>query len=57
MAEKMICTSECENCRNGTVDDSDKSKIKIYCAVKNKKYYYGQMVMCDDKEKRKLSQD
>ena len=46
----MILTSECEKCVHGTVDDSNKAKIKVYCNVRDKMYYYGQCIPCDDKE-------
>lgn len=53
MEEKIICTSECEDCKKGTLDDSNKARLKIYCAVKDKNLYFGQMVQCGYKEKKK----
>ena len=49
MSEKMICTSECEECTNCILDDSNKAKIKIHCNFKNKDFYFGQMIPCDNK--------
>lgn len=49
----MICTSECVKCTHGTLDDSDKSKVKIICSVKEREYYYGQKINCDDFNKDK----
>ena len=49
----MILTSECEQCMNSVIDDEDKAKVTIYCKTKNKTYYYGQCIPCDDKEIRK----
>lgn len=46
----MIITSECEKCIHSTIDESDKSWIKIYCAAKDKTYYWGQCIPCDYKE-------
>lgn len=43
-----ICTSECVNCIHGTLDNSNKSKVKIICAVKEREYYYGQRINCED---------
>lgn len=53
---KMINTSECEECRFGTVDDSNKARVVVYCNYKNKKYYYGQCIPCEyiDKQKGEL---
>lgn len=50
---ETILTSECEKCVHGTLIDSDKAKIKIFCDDKNKYYYYGQYVPCDKKTKIK----
>ena len=53
----MIITSECEFCIYGTVDDSDKAKVKVYCSYKDKTYYYGQYISCDNKRKRLIKKD
>lgn len=45
---EVILTSQCEQCRYGNVDDSDKAKVKVYCNYKDKTYYYGQCVSCDN---------
>ena len=42
----MIVTSECEKCIHSVLDESDKSKVKIYCKVKDKVYYWGQCIPC-----------
>lgn len=47
----MINTSECEYCRYGTVDETDKSRIKVYCSLREKTYWYGQCIQCDSKVK------
>ena len=44
----MICTSECVNCIYGTLDASDKAKAKIICSNKEKEYYYGQIINCEN---------
>lgn len=44
----MICTSECANCIYGTLDASDKAKAKIICSNKEKEYYYGQIINCEN---------
>ena len=48
-----INSTECITCKNGLLDDSNKARIKIYCKLKDKTYYYGQYIQCDDKEKKK----
>ncbi|MCM1254084.1 MAG: hypothetical protein NC321_14795 [Clostridium sp.] len=51
--ENMIITSECEQCIHSVIDESDKARVKVYCNVKEKTYYWGQCIPCDNKEKRK----
>ena len=43
----MIITSECEQCIHSTINDKDKSRVKIYCGVKDKTYYWGQCIPCE----------
>lgn len=47
----MIITSECERCIHSTLNGSD--KLKIYCKVKDKFYYWGQCIPCEYKEFKK----
>lgn len=47
---RMIITSECEDCIHSTIDETDKARIKIYCDVKSKFYYFGQCIPCEYKE-------
>lgn len=49
----IIVTSECEKCIHSVLDESDKSKVKIYCKVKDKVYYWGQCIPCGYKEFKK----
>ena len=49
----MILTSECEECMNSVINDEDKAKVKVYCSVKDKTYYWGQCIPCDYKEIKK----
>lgn len=49
----MIITSECEYCKYGKLDETDKANIKVHCAARNKTYSYGQRIPCDDKSRRK----
>lgn len=49
---KMIITSECEHCKYGVIDDSNKAKIVVYCNYKEKEYLYGQCIPCDYYEEK-----
>ena len=49
----MIITSECEQCPQSIINDEDRARMTVYCRIKDKTYYYGQCIPCDDKEIRK----
>lgn len=49
----MIITSECERCINAVINEEDKARVKVYCKVKDKTYYWGQCIPCDYKEVEK----
>ncbi len=51
---KMILTSECEECIYGIIDESNKARIKVKCRLKDKEYYYGQYIPCEDKTKGEI---
>lgn len=46
----MIITNECEKCKHGIIDDRNKAIVKVYCNARDKTYYYGQCIPCEDKE-------
>lgn len=50
----MIITSECERCINAVINEEDKARVKVYCKVKDKTYYWGQCIPCDYKEVEKI---
>lgn len=49
----MILTSECEDCEYGIINDDDPAKIKVFCSYRNKEYYYGQCIPCENKTKKR----
>lgn len=44
----IIITSICEKCKFGTVDDSNKARVKVFCSYKEREYHFGQCVPCDN---------
>lgn len=44
--------SECVGCKFYTLDESDKARLKVICAARDKIYSYGQRIPCEDKEKK-----
>ena len=49
----MIITSECEQCVHSAVNEENKARVKVYCKVKDKVYYFGQCIPCEHKEMKK----
>ena len=49
---EVIITSQCEKCIYGTLDETNKARIKVHCAARDKTYCYGQCIPCDDYKKR-----
>lgn len=49
----IIAGQECLDCEYSTINDHDKARIKVVCAVRGKEYYYGQCIPCEDKKKVK----
>lgn len=47
----IIAGKDCENCRHGNVIEHSKKLIKVYCTIKDKEYYYGQCIPCENKSK------
>ena len=54
MAEKMILTSECENCIYSILNETNRAKIIIHCKIKDRDYIYGQRISCDKKRKKQM---
>lgn len=52
----MIITSECEQCNSSVINDEDKARITIYCRAKDKTYYWGQCIPCENKDVSKKTQ-
>lgn len=52
MSDNTICTSECVKCINGILNKINKAKVEIYCKEKDKTFFYGQRICCDDYKKK-----
>lgn len=42
---------ECGDCKYYQLIEESKKDIYVYCAARDKRYFYGQRISCDDKEK------
>jgi len=49
MESKMITTDKCELCKAGSVLTGN--PVKVHCTIKNKDYYFGQRIPCDEYRK------
>lgn len=43
---KMITSDKCEGCAQCTIDDKNKARILVKCAITGKEYVYGQKLVC-----------
>ena len=50
----VILTNQCENCRYGTVIEESKSVIKVYCSNKERRFFWGQYIQCDNFTKKEI---
>lgn len=48
----IIAGADCENCTRATLDETNKAKIMVYCAARDKWYIYGACIPCEDKVKK-----
>ncbi len=53
----IIVGRDCENCVYGEIDDSNIARIKVFCAAKEKTYWFGQCIPCEDIKKRRNAPD
>ena len=48
----ILAGVDCENCIYSTIDETDKARVRVYCQYKDKTYYFGQCIPCENKIKR-----
>lgn len=53
----MIITDECETCTYGSTFDDEKGRLRVMCSYRDKTYWYGQCIPCDDKVKRSVEDE
>lgn len=44
----IIAGSDCDDCIYSTIFEDDKDRLKIYCEKKDREYYYGARIPCED---------
>ncbi len=44
----IIAGDKCEKCKYGTLDETNRAKIMVYCALKERQYIYGECIRCED---------
>lgn len=50
--QTIICGKDCDDCKYASFNEKDKARVIVHCAARNRNYYYGQSVQCDDKERK-----
>ena len=50
----VILTNQCENCRYGTITEESKAIIKVYCSHKERQFFWGQYIQCDNFTKKEI---
>ncbi len=50
---EVITTDQCETCINGDIIEESKARIYVHCEIKDKTYFFGQCIACDDYKRRK----
>lgn len=48
----VITTDKCEQCVYGQIEEVSKAEIYICCQQRDKKYFYGQSISCEDFKKK-----
>ncbi len=46
----IIAGEECDKCTHCTFFEDDRNILKVYCNKKDKEYYYGASIPCEDFE-------
>ena len=47
----IICGRDCEDCLYSIINDVNKARVKVYCSQKDKEFYWGQCIPCENKKK------
>lgn len=53
----IICGKDCVDCIYVSNNSDNKGHERVYCSFRNRSYYYGQSINCDDKEKHNDNED
>lgn len=48
----IIVGQDCLDCQYATIDETDKARVRVHCDARDKQYYYGQCIPCEDKVKQ-----
>ena len=48
---QTITTDECRECAYGEILEESKRAIKVHCSYRNRTYFFGQRIPCEDKKR------
>ena len=46
----ILAGQDCSLCDYSTVFEDDKGRLKAYCEKRDKEYYFGERIPCEDKQ-------
>ena len=46
----LIAGADCEGCFYSTIYDNELGRTRAYCAARDKEYYYGTRIPCEERE-------
>lgn len=46
----IIAGKDCEKCEYCTMYQDERDRLKVYCDAKDREYYYGARIPCEDKK-------
>ena len=49
---ETITTDECKECVYGEMIEESKKRIKVHCTYRDRTYFYGQRIPCEDKKRK-----
>lgn len=53
----IIVGKDCEKCSFGTIEDTNKARVKVYCTQREKWYWYGTCIPCENKLREDIKEN
>lgn len=53
----VICGPDCEDCSYASIFDNELGRTRVYCSARDKEYYYGTRIPCEEREVYREEED